>query len=280
MLRYNIVEEEKRADCREGIWMQLGLSTAAFYGRWETEEAAAQIAKLPLDCAEVFLQSDSECTEEFAALVKKNLGSVICTSVHPLGGYENYMACRPERQVRDAFDHYRRILDAGRVLGARTFVYHGRNTPQLSPLPWNLKWNIEALAPMCEEAKRRGMVVGWENVYWCQLTVPSRVLEAKAALPQVRFTLDIKQAMRAGCDPIDYVHAMGDRLCNVHVCDWQEDGKLCLPGEGIFDFEALMRALRETGYDGPVIMEPYLALIKSGEALERSIAFMRNVMEE
>ncbi|MBE5799913.1 MAG: sugar phosphate isomerase/epimerase [Clostridiales bacterium] len=260
--------------------MQLGLSTAAFYGRWETEEAAAAIAKLPIDCAEVFLQSDSENTSAFASLVKKNLGDVVCTSVHPLGGYENYMAGRPARQVKDAFDHFEAVLDAGETLGAKTFVYHGRNTPLLSPLPWNLKWNIEAIVPMCELAEARGMVIGWENVCWCQLTEPERVLEAKAALPQVRFTLDIKQAMRAGRNPIEYVHAMGDQLCNVHVCDWTADGKLCLPGEGVFDFGALMRALADVGYDGPVIMEPYLALITSDEALLRSIAFMRNKMKE
>ena len=146
--------------------MQLGLSTAAFYGRWETEEAAAQIAKLPLDCAEVFLQSDSELTVEFAQLVKKNLGGIACTSVHPLGGYENHMAGRPARQMKDAFAHFEQILDAGAALGAKTFVYHGRNTPQLSPLPWNLKWNIEAITPMCALARQREMDIGWENVFW------------------------------------------------------------------------------------------------------------------
>lgn len=260
--------------------MQLGMSTAAFYGRWETEEAAAHIAGLPLDCAEVFLQSESENTAEFAALVKKNLGSMACTSVHPLGGYENYMAGRPARQVRDAFDHFEKILRAGEILGAKTFVYHGRHTPLLKPLAWNLQWNAEAITPMCELAQRHGMQIGWENVCWCQLTTPERVLEAKVALEQVRFTLDIKQAMRAGRDPIEYAYAMGDRLCNVHVCDWREDGKLCLPGEGIFDFDALIKVLRDIGYDGPVIMEPYLALIKSEEALLRSIAFMRNKMKE
>lgn len=270
---------KKHKSWKEESALLLGLSTAAFYGKLETEEAAARIAELPLDCAEVFLQSDSETEIEFAALVKKNLGSVACTSVHPLGGYENYMAGRPARQVKDAFDHYKRILDAGAELGAGTFVYHGRSTPQLSALPWNLAWNIEALVPMCEEAQKRGMVVGWENVYWCQLTDPKRVLEARTALPQVHFTLDIKQAMRANCDPIAFVHAMGDRLCNVHVCDWHEDGTLCLPGEGMFDFDALFAALREAEYDGSVIMEPYCKLIRSDEALERSIAFMREKMQ-
>ena len=260
--------------------MQLGLSTAAFYGRWETEDAAAVISKLPLDCAEVFLQSDSEITPEFAALVRHNLGGVVCTSVHPLGNYENYMAGRPARQVKDAFNHFEKVLEAGKVLGARTFVYHGRNTPLLSPLPWNLQWNIEAITPMLEMAEKRGMVIGWENVCWCQLTTPDRVREAKEALPKVRFTLDIKQAMRAGCDPVEYAHAMGDQLCNVHVCDWKADGTLCLPGEGVFDFNALMSALKEVDYHGPVIIEPYLRLIESDEALLRSIAFMRDKMKE
>ena len=260
--------------------MQLGLSTAAYYGRYETEEAASRIAQLPLDCCEVFLQSDSELVPAFVRQVKQCLNGLPCTSIHPMGHYENYMAGRPPRQVRDAFAQFHRILDAGEALGAGAFVYHGRNTPLLSPLPWDLAWNVEAIAPMCEQAQRQGMVIGWENVCWCQLTVPGRVLEARAALPQVRFTLDIKQAMRAGCDPIAFVEAMGDRLCNVHICDWREDGTLCLPGEGCMDFAALMRALRRVGYDGPIVMEPYLRLIKSDEALLQSIAFMRNIMKE
>lgn len=255
--------------------MKLGISTAAFYGRWETEEAALHIAGLPVDCAEVFLQSQSELSAEFAALVRENLGGAACVSVHPPIGFENYMARRPARQKRDAFDQFRRVLDAGAALGAKTYVYHGRSTPLLKALPWDLAWNVEALLPMCEEAAQRGMVIGWENVSWCQLTDPDRVLEARKALPQVRFTLDIKQAMRAGCDPMAFVRAMGSQLGHVHVCDWREDGTLCLPGEGSFPFDKLMESLREVGYDGPIVMEPYLKLIESDEALLRSLAFMR-----
>ena len=261
--------------------MQLGISTAAFYGRLETEEAAGYISSLPLDCAEAFLQTRSEYEPAFAQMMRERFGPLRCTSVHPMGlHFETSMTSASARQRADAFDMFRRVLDAGQALGAHTYVYHGLCSARLSPLPWNLQRNLDALGPMCEEAAQRGMVIGWENVCWCQLTEPSRVLEAKKALPQVCFTLDIKQAMRAGCDPVTFVHAMGDRLCNVHVCDWHEDGTLCLPGEGCFDFDALMEALAEIGYDGPIIMEPYLKLIKSDEALLRSIAFMRDKMKE
>ena len=72
--------------------------------------------------------------------------------------------------------------------------------------------------------------------------------------------------------------AMGRALVNVHVCDWNEGGKLCLPGEGVFDFDALFGTLRGIGYDGPVILEPYWALIESREALLRSLSFLRASM--
>ena len=255
--------------------MQLGLSTAAFYGRFETEEAAAYMSRLPIDCAEVFLQSASEYNASFAAEVKKNLNGIPCTSVHPLGHHENFMAQRPKRQMQDAFDTFLRILDAGAQLGAKTYVYHGRHTPQLSALKWDMAWNAQALCTMCEEAQKRGMTIAWENVFWCQLTEPSRALEAKKILPQVRFTLDIKQAMRAGCDPVEFAYAMDKQLCNVHVCDWDEKGNLCLPGEGVFDFERLFMALNDIGYDGPVILEPYLKIIRSDEALQASLEYLR-----
>lgn len=267
-----------------GLWkgarpMQLGLSTAAFYGRWETEEAAERIARLPLDCAEVFLQTASEYTREFARETRERLAGVPCTSVHPLGtGFENGIVSRSPRQRRDTFGVFLSVLDAAQELGARAYVYHGRHSPRLQPLPWNLELNAKALTPMCEEAEKRGMVIAWENVFWCQLTAPERVREARAVLPQVRFTLDIKQAMLAGCDPVGFVYAMGDALSNVHICDWDGSGRLYLPGEGTFDFLALFRAMREVGYDGPVIMEPYLELIGSDGALSRSIDFLREQM--
>ena len=260
--------------------MRLGLSTAAFYGQWETEEAAARLSRMPIDCAEAFLQTPGEYGAYFGALVRQSLGPVACTSVHPMGTqFENQLSGRSPRQRRDAFDMLRRVLDAAAALGAGMYVYHGRSTPLLSPLPWNLGANLEVIAAIQEEAAARGVTIAWENVCWCQLTTAQRVREARQAAPWLRFTLDIKQAMRSGENPILMAHAMGEALCNVHVCDWDAVGALCLPGEGVFDFGALFAALREIGYCGPVILEPYLALIRSDEALLRSLSFLREGMK-
>ena len=55
---------------------------------------------------------------------------------------------------------------------------------------------VDFLLELFSLAKERGMVIGWENVCWCQLTTPERVLEARAALPQVRLGCSHLQQMR------------------------------------------------------------------------------------
>ena len=261
--------------------MQLGISTAAFYGLFETEEAAGIIADFvpQFDCAEVFLQTASEYERGFAEEVKQRLKGLPCSSVHPQGTqFENGMYSKSPRQRRDAMDQFRRILDAAALLGATRYVYHGRHTAQLSALPFNAQLNADVVGILCEEAAGRGMKIAWENVFWCQLTTPDRVTVMRRLLPQVCFTLDIKQAMRAGVQPADFLPAMGDALCNVHLCDWEADHKLCMPGEGVFDFKAFGSALTKMGYGGPVILEPYSGLISGGDSLRRAAEFLRSVL--
>jgi len=237
------------------------------------------LSRLPLDCAEVFLQTESEYTRSFARKVKQNLNGLPCTSMHPLGTlFENQLISRSPRQRKDARNLLCRTLDAGAELGAKLYVHHGRNTPRNEVLPWNMSANAEMIGLIEEEAVKRDMHVAWENVCWCQLTTPERVKEALEAAPQLHFTLDIKQAMKAGCNPMDFVYAMGKHLANVHICDWDQQGKLCLPGEGAFDFAALVSALDSVGYTGALVIEPYLALIRDDEALARSIGFMKRII--
>ena len=79
--------------------MRLGLTTAAFYGRLETEEAAAHLRALDVDCAEAFLQTPSEYSVSFGETVKAALAGIPATSVHPLGtAFENALFSPSRRQ--------------------------------------------------------------------------------------------------------------------------------------------------------------------------------------
>ena len=71
----------------------------------------------------------------------------------------------------------------------------------------------------------------------------------------------------------------GGRLVNVHVCDERDGGKLCLPGKGNFDFGELAGALRQIGYEGAVILEPYPELFDTPSQLVQAVSYLKMKFE-
>jgi sugar phosphate isomerase/epimerase len=96
--------------------------------------------------------------------------------------------------------------------------------------------------------------------------------------PELSFVLDIKQAIRAGVDPFAFLPVMGERLIHVHVLDFDQLGRLCLPGEGMFDFNRLRRELDAMDYQGDVILEPYASQTEDEHALHKSICYLRRIL--
>jgi len=117
----------------------------------------------------------------------------------------------------------------------------------------------------------------WENVSWCTLRTPQDVHSVREAFPEVRFVLDLKQTLRSGQDAFELLHAMGDRLCHLHVMDWDEKGTLCLPGEGIFDFARLRDELAAIGYNGGILLEPYGQHTVDEDRVRKSLKYLRNM---
>ena len=99
--------------------MKIGLSSAAYYGQLETDEAAAHIAELPLDTCEVFLETPSEYTTDFTFRMRYNMNNFPVTSVHPLGTqFEPQLFGRAARQSDDAFAMFANVCRAAESLGA------------------------------------------------------------------------------------------------------------------------------------------------------------------
>ena len=260
--------------------MRLGLTTAAFYGRLETEEAAAHLRAFDVDCAEVFLQTSSEYAASFGMTVRDALGAIPATSVHPIGtAFENSLFSPSRRQRADAERLFEGVLCAAQALGARCYVYHGRNSARGKRMEATFEQDALRIEELGAAASAHGVRLCWENVSWCQLTSPERVRAVRRTCPHVGFVLDIKQAMQSGYDAVDLAREMGDRLCNVHVCDFDASGRLCLPGRGVYDFVALGKTLCAMGYDGPVILEPYANLFHEDAELAEALAYLRNTMQ-
>lgn len=259
--------------------MRIGISSAAFYGQMETEDQALQLRQLfKLDVCEVFLETHSEYSAAFAALVRERLDGLPCVSVHPKGTqFEQDLFGRSHRQAQDALGTFRRVCEAGQALGAQYYVFHGPHLVSGRLRPQGIYELEERVARLQEIAGSCGIELLWENVSWCAMRTPEDVREIAERLPSMRFVLDVKQAKRAGVNPLGMLEAMGNRVRHVHALDWDEQGELCLPGEGVMDWKALTQQLRALDYDGAVILEPYGWMADDVNALRRSLDFLREV---
>lgn len=259
--------------------MKLGLTSAAFYGRMETDESAAFLPTLGLDTCEVFLETHSEYSADFGRLVRNNLAGLHVTSVHPKGTqFEPDLYAQSARQRQDAYNIMCGALDAGRELGAKWYVMHGPVSALGRIPPERIRNLPERFSQLQAAASQRGIEILWENVFYGAVAGVEDIRKMRDLLPDVHFVLDLKQAWRAGADPFDILAAMGDRIRHLHVLDHDANGNICLPGDGIFDFDRLLLTLRDGGYNGSVIIEPYAQQTEDIDALRRSIGFMRETL--
>lgn len=130
------------------------------------------------------------------------------------------------------------------------------------PGDWDFEENFEGylatlrqFAAICEE---KGMKMALETVpsAWVRNTDAALRLLEKLGVEGVGITYDVANISMVGELPEIFAHRLNKRLFNVQMADnhglsaahWR-------PGKGKNDFGALVRALKDFGYDGPVCLE-------------------------
>ncbi|NCA93466.1 sugar phosphate isomerase/epimerase, partial [bacterium] len=155
-------------------------------------------------------------------------------------------------------------------------TFHGH--ARLKSKPYNVDWT--RIGSRCAEinalCREYGISLSYENVHWALYNNPKFYRQLKEFAPEVRTTLDIKQAMQSGISAYEYLDDMGDSLSTVHVCDYSEDGRLCVPGQGCFDFTRLFAELFRRGYDNPVLLELYSGDYKNFDEVKRGYEYLIN----
>lgn len=264
--------------------IELGISSATFYPML-TEDAVDQIIRLGYRKAEIFLNSECEFAPDYIQTLREHLdnGGVEVVSVHPYTSAIEalYFFTAYPRRVNDALRIYERYFTMAERLGARYFTLHGdRNVTastanSLSAVPKEL--HLEVLSRMADLAAAHGIIITQENVSWCASRNPDYIRMLRAGLGnRIGFTLDIKQARRAQVDIYDYLDAMGDRLLNIHISDYNEQDSCLLPGNGIMDYQQFVQYLRKIDYHGSLILETYSTAFDDIRQIESSKLLLEN----
>ena len=247
--------------------MIFGMSTACFFLREYTENAIREIGKMGTKNAEVFFSANSEYDPTFVREIKKRADDdgVNIYSVHALTtAFEPQMFSSHSRQREEAYDIFKRVLEAASILGAGVYVFHGpANIKIARTLNIDYAYTGQMISMAAETAKEYNVKLTYETVHWCWFARPEfpKLLEPHLTTDNLYYTLDIKQAAQSKRSVMEYIDAMGERMINIHICDYLDDEKKGiipkLPFEGELDFDALKQKLNAINYQNGMILEVY-----------------------
>ncbi len=246
--------------------MEVGISTASYFNKMQIEDAVLDIGTHHVPLCEVFLNSFSEYESEFVDMLAGRMQSagLKAFSIHPMSmQYEPQLFSIHPRQRGDAWKLYEQVLKDGQTLGATHYVMHGPARLFGGVKNISLTRIAPILVELAEMARGYGIQLTLENVSWCIFNQPdfgARLLD-EIGTEIIRFTLDVKQAIRSGYDPVDYIKTVGDYIVNVHLCDATRlpngTTRYDMPGFGEYNFEKMFAHLAEHQYSGPAFIEVY-----------------------
>lgn len=239
--------------------MEIGLSSASFYPKVNTENSIALMKKLGFNIGELFLNSPSEYDEDFIELLleEKNKNDFKVNSVHGFSAsFEPFLFDSYKRRRDDMFIYFKKICKAAKLLGAGCYTFHGMRRQDLSFVDY--RHVVEIYNKLIYTAMEEGIKLAQENVSWCMSSDVKflKMIKEKCQYP-LYFTFDIKQAYKAKVKPEEYIDIMGKSIVNFHINDRDEENLCLLPGKGNVNYPSMFNKLSKESYSGVGIIEVY-----------------------
>lgn len=259
--------------------MEIGISTAIFYPEVLTEDAVKLLSRKGFKVFEVFANSFFEFTEEYALKLRSIMDEedVRIRSVHTVSSaFEPYLFDAYERRRDDFFKIYQDFLRFAKILGAEAYTFHGLvKRPHKN---MTFKDIVYVYEKMVYEANVHGIALAQENVSWCLSGDLEYLRRLKDSVKgPLKYTLDVKQAVKAGRSPYEYLDIYGEDLMNLHLNDHDTINSCLLPGRGNYDFTELFKRVKSLGYKGPGIIEVYKENYDTLDDLVESMRYLERL---
>ena len=184
------------------------------------------------------------------------------------GGYDINLASPAANMRRKSTDHIKDVIDLAYDWGAADVVISpGTRRPMISPsLPMTFGWLYESLEVLLPRAKQAGVRLLLENTPYCFRPTfdEMAVVVNHVNSENLKIVYDVANAAYIQEDPVKTVLAGYSLIGLIHISDtgldvWGHDPI----GTGVIDFEALGKAVDETGMTEKVVLE----IIRENEPL-------------
>ena len=275
--------------------MKLGYSTNAF-SKMSLLNAIKRIAELGFGGIEIMGDRPHlyppDWNDEALQYLKQNIRNrgLIITNINSFTLFavgDTYLPSwiEPEKQRRDIrIRHTRQSLRMASQLGCANI-----SVPPGGPLPAGMSRKeafrlfhsgLDQVIPLAEELGVKVLIEPEPGL----LMENSRQIKdfiAEIDSLQVGINFDIGHFFCAGEDPGESFRELLPWIGHVHIEDIASSRKHhhLIPGHGAVDFEAVLRAVKETGYDGDISLELYTYADTPIEAGEESLDHLLPIFE-
>lgn len=171
---------------------------------------------------------------------------------------------------------------------SRVFGGHLKNRSNKPALEEGLRWIIESLKALAEEAGRLGVVLALENHGGLPCTGQEQVAVIReVASPALRATVDLGNYLVCGQEGQEGTGIAAEYAAYVHVKDcrkvedpsqpWGWRQEACVLGRGDVDLAACLTVLRQEGYSGFLALE-YEATDDEEAGVKESIRYLKELL--
>jgi len=247
---------------RESFASRLGFPTYLWWGMPEVieprvpfDEALRKIEDLGFRYTDIYLLREDLYDPDVRDMLKRSFRSSSVRLATIAGQGKPFGTLDRDREkgiVEDLLEEIRLAAELGaKNVGIRTAgLVPERHDEQLKMLADTLSVAV----PLCDELDVNIAIEGHSDQVATTTEDQIRVHNMVGS-PRIGVNMDVSWAYASGLDPAEAIRELSELVFHVHLRDARRGDPLVLPGEGEVDFIEVFRALREIGYDGPMILE-------------------------
>ncbi len=252
--------------------MNIGLSTGCFFPQ-ETSEAVKRAGKLGAKYIEIFFNTHSELREEYLYKLKNIIDEygMQVISIHPYSSaIESFMFfSMHDYKLQDSIELYEAYFKACNILGCKYIVLHGCFTRYDF---MDMKRYCRNLNELSRKAREYGVYISQENVYKFKCGYIKNIEEfVKYADKDVKFTFDIKQAVKSRQSIYKILELTKDRISHVHISDFTGRKYSLVPFTGSFNYDRFFKYIKENTTAEAALVELYSPMIEADKQLMEAV---------
>jgi len=246
------------------------------YGTEPLEKTVKRLSRLGYDGISLKGEPDQYNSKRVRDLVKRyKLEVASVDGIYPWPTKERDLSNPDERARERAVKYVNRCTDLAAAVGAPLVVVVPSpvgKTKSLATRQKEWEWAVESVRRVAEYALQKGIEVAVEPINRYETHLLNNAEQAlefvkEVAVENTKIMLDCFHMNIEEADPAAAVRRAGRMLIHMHVADSNRQSV----GRGHTDFKAIMRSLKEIGYERYLAMEPLPPLADPYDALTKEV---------